>query len=101
VDAIVGAPRFMHTVVSAQCNGCELCLPPCPVDCIEMRPLTDVRGEALPVSDFALLQLQALAHRQRYAAHLSRQASRQAERQRTLAAKKQLAASRQKGVATP
>jgi electron transport complex protein RnfB len=38
VDAIVGAPRFMHTVLAGQCTGCELCLAPCPVDCIEMRP---------------------------------------------------------------
>jgi electron transport complex protein RnfB len=41
VDAIIGAPRFMHTVVEAQCTGCELCLPPCPVDCIVMRAPTD------------------------------------------------------------
>lgn len=39
VDAIVGAPRFMHTVVTADCTGCELCLPPCPVDCISLVPL--------------------------------------------------------------
>jgi electron transport complex protein RnfB len=38
VDAIVGAPRWMHTVIVSECTGCELCLPPCPVDCIEMRP---------------------------------------------------------------
>jgi electron transport complex protein RnfB len=44
VDAIVGAPRFMHTVIEAQCTGCELCLPPCPVDCIELRPPTDRPG---------------------------------------------------------
>jgi electron transport complex protein RnfB len=36
VDAIVGAPRLMHTVIEAQCTGCELCLPPCPVDCIAL-----------------------------------------------------------------
>jgi Na+-translocating ferredoxin:NAD+ oxidoreductase subunit B len=36
VDAIVGAPRLMHTVIAAECTGCGLCLPPCPVDCIEM-----------------------------------------------------------------
>jgi len=36
VDAIVGAPRYMHTVIAAQCTGCALCLPPCPVDCIAM-----------------------------------------------------------------
>lgn len=39
VDAIVGAPRYMHTVIAEQCTGCELCLPPCPVDCIELQPL--------------------------------------------------------------
>lgn len=38
VDAIVGAPRFMHTVIEAQCTGCELCVPTCPVDCISMAP---------------------------------------------------------------
>jgi len=34
----VGAPRFVHTVIEAQCTGCELCLPPCPVDCIALLP---------------------------------------------------------------
>jgi electron transport complex protein RnfB len=38
VDAIVGAPKFMHTVIARHCTGCELCLAPCPVDCIDMRP---------------------------------------------------------------
>lgn len=39
VDAIVGAPQFMHTVIESECTGCELCVAPCPVDCISMRPL--------------------------------------------------------------
>lgn len=39
VDAIVGAPQFMHTVIEAECTGCELCVAPCPVDCIAMRPV--------------------------------------------------------------
>ena len=39
VDAIVGAPGFMHTVIENQCTGCELCLPACPVDCIELIPM--------------------------------------------------------------
>ncbi|MGH8568291.1 MAG: hypothetical protein ACREXU_09785, partial [Gammaproteobacteria bacterium] len=26
----------MHTVLIEQCTGCEECLPPCPVDCIEL-----------------------------------------------------------------
>jgi electron transport complex protein RnfB len=38
VDAIVGAARQMHTVISAQCTGCELCIARCPVDCIDMVP---------------------------------------------------------------
>ena len=38
VDAIIGAPRRMHTVASALCTGCDLCLPACPVDCITMEP---------------------------------------------------------------
>ncbi len=36
VDAIVGAPQYLHTVLEAECTGCELCLAPCPVDCIEL-----------------------------------------------------------------
>ena len=39
VDAILGAPQMMHTVIAAECTGCGLCLPPCPVDCIDLREL--------------------------------------------------------------
>ena len=28
----------MHTVISEECTGCELCIEPCPVDCIKMEP---------------------------------------------------------------
>lgn len=38
VDAILGAPRFMHTVIADECTGCGLCLPPCPADCIRLVP---------------------------------------------------------------
>lgn len=38
VDAIVGAPRYLHTVLERDCTGCELCIAPCPVDCIELVP---------------------------------------------------------------
>ena len=38
VDAIVGAAKLMHTVVTGLCSGCDLCVPSCPVDCIEMAP---------------------------------------------------------------
>jgi electron transport complex protein RnfB len=30
----------MHTVIASECTGCELCVAPCPVDCITMRPLS-------------------------------------------------------------
>ena len=36
VDAIIGAPNFLHTILESYCTGCELCLPPCPVDCIDL-----------------------------------------------------------------
>jgi Na+-translocating ferredoxin:NAD+ oxidoreductase subunit B len=37
-DAIVGAPKLMHSVITALCTGCALCVAPCPVDCISMQP---------------------------------------------------------------
>jgi len=36
VDCIVGASKWMHTVIAGQCTGCELCVAACPVDCIAM-----------------------------------------------------------------
>jgi len=38
VDAIAGAAKRMHTVLSMLCTGCALCVAPCPVDCIVMIP---------------------------------------------------------------
>jgi electron transport complex protein RnfB len=37
----------MHTVIAAACTGCELCLAPCPVDCISLAPTgaQSTRGE--------------------------------------------------------
>lgn len=51
VDAIVGAPNFLHTVLEAHCTGCELCLSPCPVDCIDLFQVPDVRRSATYVSN--------------------------------------------------
>jgi len=36
VDAIVGAPKQYHTIITDHCTGCTLCIDPCPVDCIDM-----------------------------------------------------------------
>ena len=30
----------MHTVIVELCTGCDLCVPPCPVDCIAMPSVT-------------------------------------------------------------
>lgn len=38
VDAILGGPKLMHTVIETECTGCDLCVDPCPVDCIDMVP---------------------------------------------------------------
>lgn len=37
-DAIVGAAKLMHTVITTDCIGCKLCVPACPVDCIALLP---------------------------------------------------------------
>jgi electron transport complex protein RnfB len=29
----------MHTIIESECTGCELCIAPCPVDCISLRPI--------------------------------------------------------------
>lgn len=41
VDAILGAAKRMHTVITRECTGCRDCIAPCPVDCIEMLPFKD------------------------------------------------------------
>lgn len=40
VDAILGAAKQLHIVLTQECTGCGLCLPPCPVDCIDMLSLS-------------------------------------------------------------
>jgi electron transport complex protein RnfB len=45
VDAIVGAAKLMHAVISDLCTGCELCIPACPVDCIALDPMPIAQAE--------------------------------------------------------
>ena len=66
-DAIVGANKLMHTVMSAHCTGCELCIPVCPVDCIQLE---NASGSATGWA--AWTQAQAEGARQRYATRQQR-----------------------------
>jgi electron transport complex protein RnfB len=73
VDAIVGAAKRMHTVVTQYCTGCGLCLPPCPVDCIDLVELNtlaqrgNIHAGALasqPVEEMAALARQRFGFRE-------------------------------------
>ncbi len=39
VDAIVGANKLMHTVMTDDCDGCGKCATVCPTDAIVLRPV--------------------------------------------------------------
>lgn len=65
VDAIVGARRLMHTVITAECTGCGLCLPPCPVDCITIVPTGAPRDHMAQRAVSGRLRERFLAHQQR------------------------------------
>ncbi|PLX33496.1 MAG: electron transporter RnfB [Hyphomicrobiales bacterium] len=41
-DAIIGAPKLMHTVVPDACTGCDKCGPICPAECIDMIPEAEI-----------------------------------------------------------
>jgi electron transport complex protein RnfB len=71
----------MHTVIAEVCTGCELCVAPCPVDCIVMIPLLASPLPALTLPDQDL-------SRRRFEARNARIARRTAERAATLADKK-------------
>ena len=37
-DAIIGANKQIHTVITAACTGCQSCQKACPEECIDMTP---------------------------------------------------------------
>ena len=71
----LGAARQLHTVIAAWCNGCELCLASCPVDCIHMVEWPHT-GPRPPLPD---------ENRARYRTHEARRAGAAGERDRELA----------------
>lgn len=79
VDAIVGAAKLMHTVVSDLCTGCELCVPACPVDCIDLDPMPLGQRDD---------RIHADAARQRFQRREARLAGERQARERRLAANK-------------
>ncbi len=38
-DAIVGAPKQIHAVVTDACIACENCIDVCPTECLQMHPI--------------------------------------------------------------
>jgi len=78
VDAILGAPRQLHTVITALCTGCSLCIAPCPVDCISLVPAAPLQPAAPAPAD----------NRRRYQAHAAREQRRRQERAQLLSARK-------------
>jgi len=82
VDAILGGPKRMHTVIDALCTGCELCVPACPVDCIS---LVDASGDLTGWAAWSAAQ--ADQARERYRRHTARLARDAQERQAQLSAR--------------
>jgi electron transport complex protein RnfB len=70
----------MHTVIADLCTGCELCIAPCPVDCITM--VTRDAESRDPPPDL---------NRTRYHAHTARLSRRAQAQAALLAARKQAA----------
>ena len=73
-DAIVGANKFMHSVINDLCTGCELCIAMCPVDCIRMA--NDLKHPAM---------MDKNAARARYQSHVRRLQRNRREREQLLA----------------
>ena len=65
----------MHTVIQDECSGCELCIEPCPVDCIDLVEIASHDS----LSEKSRRQ-RAVQYRQRYEA---RNARLQAEKQKS------------------
>jgi Na+-translocating ferredoxin:NAD+ oxidoreductase subunit B len=81
-DAIVGASKFLHTVIAADCTGCEKCVPVCPTDCITMEPRA--RETATPRAVAARWRGRIRARRERLERDAQAAAAARAERRSAL-----------------
>ncbi len=70
-NAILGARKQMHTIITDLCTGCEDCIAVCPVDCIEMvtgsgkmlnlnQTPQQVRGDTVPVQSDVIIDKKSL-----------------------------------------
>ena len=85
VDAIMGTSKLMHTVLADECTGCGLCVPPCPVDCIDLLPSAHAHLPAAHdlADDQSSERFAAAAHaKTRYDNRQARQEREAAERKR-------------------
>jgi Na+-translocating ferredoxin:NAD+ oxidoreductase subunit B len=71
-------PLTVAVIDESLCTGCDLCLPPCPMDCIAMVPVQPAR---------AWTRADAEAARRRHAERNARQATEAARNERRLAEK--------------
>jgi len=81
LDALIGAPKFLHAVLPTLCSGCGVCIPACPVDCIVL----ELAGREWTDGDAAVA-------RSRYHARLRRLVEATPVKQRQTAEKKGAAA---------
>jgi electron transport complex protein RnfB len=75
---------MMHTIIVEECTGCELCIAPCPVDCITMAPAADPEND--PAESDAMSH--AAQFRGRYVAHVARLQRWELQREAELTARK-------------
>ncbi len=60
-DAIMGANKLMHTVMTDFCTGCGLCVPACPFDCIDL-----VAKPALILEDQQVFELESQQRKEKH-----------------------------------
>lgn len=89
VDAIMGASKYMHTVLANECTGCGLCVAPCPIDCIYLQEVNDdflPRHRYLANKNAVQPRFQAAQHAQaRYEWHTKRKSREDTERRAKIA----------------